>query len=118
VQANKDRNAALRLADEEEDVPAKPVPPAPSVSTEPVPVKLAPPEPLPTESVPIKNILDKVNEGLNKKAELDAAKADGIGNITNIAQNNSSNVNQQRTTIQNKSMIDPETSQVVASGQT
>ena len=49
-----------------------------------------------------------------KKSELEAARAGGGGNVTNIAQNNSTNMNSSTTRAENISVLDPETVQVQA----
>ena len=50
----------------------------------------------------------------DKKAELEAARAGGGGTVTNIAQNNSTNMKSSTTRSENISVLDPETTQVQA----
>ena len=47
-----------------------------------------------------------------KKAELEAAKAGGVGDITNVTQDNSSMMNQSQTNHISKSIVDNEMNQV------
>jgi hypothetical protein len=50
----------------------------------------------------------------DKKAELEAARAGGGATVTNIAQNNSTNMKSSTTRSENISVLDPETTQVQA----